>query len=259
MVAKRKSTALTVWEKELAEAAQTQVALEKVEGNFRNIGTRGGILTVDDAPVKGNALRVVVLVTAFENAYYEGTFDPSNLAAPACFSLSTTGEAMSPHENSSAPQHDVCTGCPHNEFGSAETGRGKACKNTRRLMLVTADSLDSVAKFEEAEVRMLKLPPTSGRLWSKYVHRIAEEVNRPVFGVVTLISAVTDAKTNFKITFEFEGLVKFDQKLMGTVKAKITDLSKEVVLPYPVQDEASAKKAPAKKAPAKKAPAKAKY
>lgn len=242
-MAAKKSTALTVWDKELAEAAHEQAAKEKVRGEFKNIGTRGGILTVDDSPVKGNELRVVVLATAFENAFYDGPFDPNEIKQPVCFALSLDGENMAPHENSTDPQNGSCDGCPHNEFGSAETGRGKACKNVRRLMLVTADSLESAAKLEEAEVRQLKLPPTSGKNWAKYVHRIAEEMNRPAFGVVTLVSIVPDAKTQFKIVFEFEGLVKFDQKLMEVVRKRIAELNKDIVAPYqPLEEDPKPRK-----------------
>lgn len=33
-----------------------------------------------------------------------------------------------------------CADCPHNEFGSAEKGKGKACKNMRRLYILTAST-----------------------------------------------------------------------------------------------------------------------
>lgn len=246
MAKAKTGTGLTIWEKQMADAAVKAAAVEKPTGSFRSIGTRGGILTVDDTPVKGNELRCVVLMAMHENQYYEGAFDPSNISIPTCYAFGEPdgdGEGMHPHEECTSPQNDTCEGCPLNEMGSADTGRGKACKNIRRLALVTEDALESAEALEEAEIRALKVPVTSVKNWSKFVHRTAEEMQRPSWGVVCLISAIPDPKTQFKLTFEFESLVNFDQKLMDVLTRKRSELAKEMVLPYqqPTEQEAPAR------------------
>lgn len=53
-----------------------------------------------------------------------------------------------------------CAKCSLNQFGSGEGGKGKACKNMKRLYILMADSLLPVA---------LSLPPTSLRSWTDFV------------------------------------------------------------------------------------------
>lgn len=246
----KKGTAVAVWDQQMAEAAKVQAAAETVTGSYRSIGTRHGILTIDDTPIKGNELSAVVLMSIHENAYYTGAYDPNTPQVPVCFAFCGEGEDeadMKPHPDSAEPQCESCADCELNQMGSADTGRGKACKNVRRLGLVPADAVESVAAFEEAEVRVLKLPVTSGKNWARYVQKIADEVERPSWGLITLISAVQDAKTQFKINFSFEGLVNFTQPLFDAVQSKRAELAKELVLPYvqPAEDAPTPKRSKA--------------
>lgn len=254
-MARAKSTSVTVWEQQMAAAAVKAAAAEKPAGSFRSVGTRGGILTVDDTPVKGNAIRCVVLMSMHENQYYEGAFDPSNIQVPQCYAFGEPdgeGADMHPHPECAEKQSEACEGCWANEMGSADTGRGKACKNIRRLALVTEDAMESASALEEAEIRALKVPVTSVKNWSKFVHRVAEEMQRPSWGVVCLISAVADPKTQFKLTFEFESLVSFDQALMDTLTRRRAELAREMATPYqqPTEQAAPARgKKPARSKP----------
>jgi hypothetical protein len=53
-----------------------------------------------------------------------------------------------------------CTECPNNQWGSSsKDGRGKACKNMRRLFILAEDSDMPI---------VLTLPPTSIAGWDKY-------------------------------------------------------------------------------------------
>jgi len=263
----KKGTNVVVWQEQMAAAAKKQAAQEQVTGSFKSISTRSGILSVDDTPIKNNELRCIVLASAFENQRYEGAFNPNELTVPVCFALSLEGEDMSPHENSQQKQCDACDDCELNVMGSADIGRGKGCKNIRRLLLVTEDALESAEAMQEAETRMLKVPVTSVKNWAKYVNKLSEEMERPSWGVVTLVSLVTDPKTQFKLIFMFEELIDFDQPVYDAMQAKIADLEKDIIAPYavPSDDEpqqparrgaAPARKAPAAKKPAGKAPAK---
>jgi hypothetical protein len=245
---KATGTAVTLWEQQMSAAAKQQAAVEKVTGSFKSISTRNGILSIDDNPVPGNEIRAVVIVSAHENQHYEGAFNPSVLTVPVCFSLSLDGIDMKPHENSQTIQNPDCDGCWANEMGSADTGRGKACKNIRRLMLVTEDALDNASTLEEAEVRMCKVPVTSANNWAKFVNQISEDMDRPTWGVVVLIKLVTDSKTQFKMQFTFESLINYDQELFDVMQKKITELTKEIMVPYSVPEEEPAPAPRGKKA-----------
>lgn len=244
---KKPGTAVVSWEEEMAKAAQKQASAQPSGGTgFKNVSIRGGILSIDDNPVKNNELRCVVLVDCPENQFYVGKFDPSTPQSPTCYALGDLSkddpsEGMAPHEKAKDPQADNCEECPNNEFGSADTGRGKACKNVRRLALITEEGTESPDALEEAEVRMLKVPVMSVKNWSKYVQKLAEDITRPTWAVVTLLKVVPDAKTQFKLQFSFEELINFKQPLYDAMQAKLKDVSKSIVAPYPDLPEAPAK------------------
>jgi pyruvate/2-oxoglutarate dehydrogenase complex dihydrolipoamide acyltransferase (E2) component len=73
-----KSRSVVPWQEKLAEAARRAAAAEKPVGLNKGIGTRGGIMVIDDVPVKGNSIDAVILVVALENQYFDGPFDPNH-------------------------------------------------------------------------------------------------------------------------------------------------------------------------------------
>lgn len=272
---KSTSTALTVWEQEMAEAAVAQGASENSSGGHKAISLRGGILAIDDNAVDGNELQVVVIAACYENQYYTGDFDPDRPASPVCYAFGKNEDEMAPHEEAPDKQADLCAGCWANEWNTADKGKGKACKNVRRLLCVTPDALESADAMAEAEMRMLKLPVTSVKNWTAYVKQtLAEDIKRPSWGVVTNIRLVPDAKSQFKVQFKFDELVAFDQDLYDAMQKKVKEAEANIGSAYPVFEEeekpapkgrrtipikaapAAKGKPAAKAAPAKAAPAK---
>jgi len=260
--AKKPGTALTLWEQEMAGAAAAQASKEEITGSFKSISMKGGILSVDDNPVDDNEMNVVIIAAVHENQFYLEDYDPSTPASPACYAFGETDDGMTPHENSQDKQNDSCDGCPNNEWGSADKGRGKACKNVRRLLCVSADAIQSAEDLAEAEARLLKLPVMSVKNWSTYVkNTLGDDIKRPYYGVVTRIKVVPDAKSQFKVQFHFEELIDFDDELYAAMKKKVAEAEKNIINPYPVfepedkpQRGARGKTIPIKKAaPAKKA------
>lgn len=225
---------MTVWEAKMAELAQKATKVEEHVGSGGNfIGTRGGVLMYNGAEVPGNEMDVVVIDHIIENAYYGDRYDADNPGPPSCFALGRDDKDMAPHENSSEKQSDACAGCPMNEFGSAETGRGKACKNIRRLALITADQLDNVA---DAEVAYIKVPVTSVKGWAGYVRQLATTLNRPPLGVITRISLHRDDKTQFKMKFELIEQIE-DAEAFEALIAKSEAVAPEIEFPYQPADE----------------------
>ena len=123
---------------------------------------------------------------------------------------------------------------------------------------MTDDGLESAETLEAAEVRSIGVPVMSVRNWAKYVKDVlAEELERPYFGVVTTLSVVPDAKSQFKLQFAFKELINFDQALWDAMKKKTADCAKEIVAPYPHQADLDASKAAEAPKSKSKAPAKA--
>lgn len=187
------------WASRLAKFATDTVASEAApSGSF--VTAKAGVLQWQGQAVAGNKLDVVIIDSIFENALYEGDYDADNPQSPVCFAFNHNGEELKPHEKSAKPQSGACATCPHNEFGSAEKGRGKACKNIRRIAMLSAAPMSADA-LENTEVAFIKLPVMSTKNWVNYVNTLATIDQRPPFAVVTTLGTIPDPKAQFKVTF----------------------------------------------------------
>lgn len=183
---KKKSTgtAMVSWEERLAARAQQAAAKEKVGGEGNFISLRGGEFNYR-GDVLENPMQVVVLDTAYENAYFDMKWDPENPAPPACFAVSAEAvdsEDLTPDESSPDLQADHCAECPMNEWGSAEVGNGKACGNNRRLLVIPYEDLDNL---DEAEPALIRVPPSSIKQWSGYAKKLTKVMKLPPFAAIT--------------------------------------------------------------------------
>lgn len=187
----------------MKQAAQQAMEQEKPDAKF--ISFKSGVLAFNDTPVAGNKIDVVVISSAFENTFYLTKYDPKKLRSPDCWAVGHVEADMAPTNDVENPVAPDCDGCPNNEWESdPEGGKGKACKNIRRLAIIPASELDNLAT---TDVLYAKLPVTSVANWSKYVNQIGNVVKRPPFGVITELSVVPDMKSQFKVNFMFKGLV----------------------------------------------------
>jgi hypothetical protein len=245
---KSTSTALTIWEQEMAEAAVAQGSTEVHQGGFKAISLRGGMLAIDDQVVEGNEMRVIILSGIHENQLYAGAYDPDEKSTPICYAFGKFEDDMVPHEAAPEPQHQNCEECEHNQWGSADKGKGKTCKNVRRLVCITEDALESAAALEDAEARVLKLPVMSVKNWTAYVKNVlAEEIKRPSWGVVTSIKLVPDPKSQFRVQFKFEELVNFDEALYTVMKKRAALAEETSMTAYPVYEPEEKPAKPARK------------
>lgn len=254
---KTPGTEIVDWEAQMAAQAKLATEAEKLSGGGRFFATRAGVLTYDDIPLPGNQMAVIILDGIHENLYYGSRYDPDNRTPPKCFAFSRDSDGdeideddMAPHEivfketDVFEAQHDNCASCPNNEWGSAETGRGKACGNRRRLAVIPAGSYVTQGKgkgyelelfddedlFAKSDIAYLKLPVMSVKGYSRFVHSVAEEFNRPPHGVMARIYLEPDAKSQFKV--EFEVLEKVPSHLLKTIMARHEEAKKSIAFPY---------------------------
>jgi len=134
----------------------------------------------------------VMLYTKESNVFYQDRFKMGSRQMPTCFSPDgkTPSVAM--------PQSPTCATCPHNQFGSAKEGEGKACKNTRPVFIairLTDGSFGVIPK-------VLRVPPTSLTLIKNYVVATAADFGS-YYGVVTKFRAYkrSDDQTHYNIGF----------------------------------------------------------
>lgn len=219
--------ALANWDDELAKYATEAAATESTNGG-KFLSTKGGILSYGGNPVPGNVMNVIVLDHVMENHYYTERFDNDNPSSPVCYAFGRTEEEMAPHADCEAPNADACKGCPLNEWASADQGRGKACKNIRRLALIPEEGLEDL---ENADVAFLKVPVTSVKNWAGYVQALAAQMKRPPFAVLTEISVVPDAKTQFAVKFKVVEKIE-DGDVLKAIIARRDAVSDKIAFPY---------------------------
>lgn len=194
---------LVAFTDELEKLAAAQVDAEKSGGPVF-LSTKGGILSYKDNPIAGNSIDVVVLASPVERLYYKSRYDPTKPEGAACFALGPTLSDLKPNPGSIEPQHSQCVGCPKDQWGSSLSGgKGKACAEKRRLLLMTADSIVSADSVKIAEVAALRTPVTSVKPFATYLQTIASTTRRPLSSVITKVSIVPDPKSQFKLQFSF--------------------------------------------------------
>jgi hypothetical protein len=232
-----KSTAVVSLKDKLKGYAKQAVEVANETGPGGSfVSFKAGQITVAGAAVAGNKLDVIVVASTLENAYYGGDYDSDNPQPPLCYAFGDKLDDMAPHEKSAEPQHSSCKGCPHNEFGSAEKGKGKACKNVVRLALLPGKPLTEEA-VERGDVAYAKLPVTSVKAYSQYVKRLDAAFELPPFAFVTQIATQVDSKTQFKVTFEDAAMIDDDDILALIIKRHEAE-TETIGFPYPEPREA---------------------
>ena len=102
-----------------------------------------------DEPANHITVAILRVNPGMSKAYYAEGYQEGADAKPDCFS----NDGLRPDAAARDPQAKSCASCPFNAFGSSNTGRGKACPDTKRLAVAQVDKLE--------EPILLRVPPTS--------------------------------------------------------------------------------------------------
>ena len=161
----------------------------------------------------------VIIMSHKCNAYWPMKYGTSDAAkSPDCVSydgvtgvVAATGECRE------------CESCPYNQYGSADNGRGKACKNMRRLYIMREGDIFPM---------VLSLPGTALKSFDGYRIRLVGK-RRMVTGVVTKIT-LKSAKNQDGIEystpiFEAVGALPADEvEHIKAFAAQFEDVAKRV-------------------------------
>lgn len=252
----RGNTNVTDIEKQMAEQAEAATNMERGAPMGRNFSFKGGQMVFDGAPIKDNEVIVIVAAAVIEKAYYEGDYDPDLPEPPICFAFDTDPDNLAPiPEDVADLQNDACHDCQWNKFGSADRGKGKACKDVRRLALIPAGTIErngdltlieDPKELQKAEFGFAKLPPTSLTAFSAFVRQVANTMKRPPHGIYAIMKCVPDAKNQFTIAWEAIDLV--DKKCLPAVMERHDEAMKAIMQPYtyPSDEERADRKKQAK-------------
>lgn len=260
MAKKPTGTDVMDWEKEMEQQAALAAGAQRSSGGGgKFFSAKAGVLSFDGNPLPGNQMAVIILADIIENSWYDGPYDPETRASPKCFAFAHDEDDLTPHEAvDKDPYFDrqapSCFECPRNEWGSAETGRGKDCKNVMRIAVIPAGEyvpqgkgrnvtydlklIEEAEHFARAEVAFLKIPVMSVKHYAKYVKQLNADMRRPPHGVITNIFIEPDPKSQFKFGFELIDTV--DGEYMPTIMKRHAAEKGSIGFPYspPQNDDA---------------------
>jgi hypothetical protein len=171
-VSKAKSTALaSIQEQIKKEASVADKTVGAVLGN--RIRTNGKEFKLPDGSTHKGPLRAVIIDYSAQNHYYEGSYDPDNIVPPACYAITAPAslgydiDDMVPSDKAKVKMHTDCALCPMNQFGTDERGKGKACKNTRQLVVAMPDD------DPESQLMLIGASPKATKGFDSFVKKLA--------------------------------------------------------------------------------------
>lgn len=219
------------YKKELAKYAKEDSA-RLPTGGGASVSIKGKRFSFQGATLE-EPMKAIVIDYGFENSLYEAAYDEENPQSPVCFAMAKIQEDMSPHETSPKPQSETCHDCPHNQFGSAEKGKGKACKNSIRLALISTETKVLNDEYvKKAESVIMRLPPSSLKHFRGYLKKITEGLQLPLFSVITGFSFDEEAATPIVVP-QFEDEIS-DRKLLATLVQKRETVQETLLQPFDV-------------------------
>lgn len=209
-----------------AEAAQSM----RTSGSF--ITFKNANLKVDGQSVPNNEADVRVLAAVSERAWYDGAYDPDSPQVPACYALDSTA----PHPEAQNPQSESCATCPKNKWGTAPArpgsnvpGRGKACREGARVIMVAANT-----PLKTAAMHTAKIPVTSLGSINNFIGR-CQAAGRLTGEFIAKLSVSEDKKTFFKVHLDLkEHTPDLDPMLLMHKQEEAYQLAMQ---PYPVFED----------------------
>lgn len=255
-VTKGPGTAVANWEEQMAAEAAVATKVLAGVGVGQFFSVRGGVLSFDGNKVPHSKMGVVIVGMILENAYYQEDFDPDAPAPPDCFAFGLDADTMAPHEIVIEKQDEGqgCLKCQWNQWGTADKGKGKACKNMVRLALLPAGNYDKpgeefnliedVDHYATAKIAYLRVPVTSIRGYAAYVRQLDAVAKRAPHYVASMIKAEPHTKNQVEVSFSL--IDKFGADIGPTLKGRHDEAMKAIDFPY--QAKTDDEKKPAAKA-----------
>lgn len=149
-----------------AQALSNLPAFELVQA-FPVFRVGNGALVLDGAinSMQADVLHVAVLYALDTQSLFGAEFDANKPSAPVCIGQGGVG-SLTGVEITSAKLAKIgqpggnCAACPFNKFGTKSAGNGKACKQTKTL-LVVAEGFSYLTRVQ--------IPPGSLKAFGRYV------------------------------------------------------------------------------------------
>jgi len=177
---------------EMQKEIQTQLA--ELQSSTDNNGStriklkRGRFILPDDTSIEGK-LEAVIVSHVSVNQLYKGAYDAEDPQPPVCYAVGKDPNKLIPTNDSPDQQASACDKCPSNQWGSS--GKGKACKNTRLLAILTPD--------DPTKIYTISVSPTALKAFDSYINKL---VNKRVLPVMVVTNIAFDQKCDYlKLAF----------------------------------------------------------
>lgn len=169
---------------DLAAGIQASFAVVKYRGKVWSVSYRGTETPVlrADGDGQANSVEVVILKASpvISKTFYLNGWTPGMSEPPDCFS----NDGIKPDDQSPAKQNDICKTCKNNYFGTGQGGRGKACADNKKLVVVPLDDLHNDAY---GGPMLLRVPPASLQNMAAYGEKL-RQFGYPAYAVATRVS-----------------------------------------------------------------------
>ena len=222
---------VTNFEEQMAAEAKAVAKTERVSADRFTL--QSGILSYMGEPIPDNQMDCIIVAAFSENVYYSGAYDPDNVTPPDCFALGNSGEDLYPHKDVPEAINDDCRSCDFMKFKSAPNGKGKACKEKRRLAIIPYSK--KAEDLQSGDMAMMTIPVMSVKNWSVYVNAISAKHQRPSWGMITRIKVVPDPKSQFRVTFS--EVDKLPSEHLGAVNSRLEAAQTMLQTPYEMDPE----------------------
>lgn len=153
-----------------AQALSNLPAFELVQA-FPVFRVGNGALVLDGAisPMQADVLHIAVLYALDTQSLFGAEYDANKPSAPVCIGQggvgSLTGAKITSAELAKiGTPGGSCVVCPFNRYGTKSAGNGKACKQTKTL-LVVAEGFSYLTRVQ--------IPPGSLKAFGRYVNAFA--------------------------------------------------------------------------------------
>lgn len=219
-------------------------------GGGKRISIKGGVfrMIVDGKEIAQNEDRAMNIVIVAANAhvsrsYYAETYVEGQILAPTCWS----NDGVSPDTKVSEPQSGKCASCPQNIAGSAEQGKGRACRFSQRLAVTLENDL-------KGDVYQLTLPAQSifgnvenGKMPLQAYAKFLGSHGLPITAIVTEMRFDTASATP-KLTFKAVRPLEADEMALAQEKGQSAE-AKTAIANNPATLDGAKPKAVAAPAP----------
>jgi hypothetical protein len=194
------------------------------------ISLQSGIMAYEGTPVPDNEMTCIVAAVIEEQVYYDQPYEAGVVNPPACFAYGEPGSGLRAHE--AVPDRDWehwghCDACIMNQWRKPPK-KGKPCGNRRKLAILPGDI--TAEEMTAAEIAVLSLPVMSVKNWGTYVNILSAQHQATCWGVMTKVMVRPDARSQFRVHFEFVALL--DEAIIGAVHSKIDLCKATLAVPY---------------------------